>query len=418
MEKKKKYHKNYKFTYIKTTLFALFICLLFIDGYTPFEKTGENYFHVKVNGQDVGTVGERDRAEELLIQARRSIASRSNELVFMEADLELAGEEVLWGVVDDEKDVLARMETVLEGGIIQTMHRSYTVKVNDYIVNLSGLDEVTQLLQAAINKYDSEGKFAVELTYDTGREFSVLTTSVKDVSIHEDTDEMSGMCGGIAAVLAAVYSEDVTSREKNFGDYQLGIQTMDFEQKVEVVEAYLPETLLTPVEEATNRVIMEQETASIYEVVSGDTLSEIAIKVNIPMDKIIEMNDSLEDERTTLQIGQELVITVPEPELSVTRVEQNYYEEIYDAEVIIIDVDDWYTTQTEVLQQPSAGFRKVVANVSFVNTEGRSCHGSRTQDHEAWHEDTADLCKAYFRRQTYLQLRQEKCAEKGSQHLS
>ncbi len=367
MEKKKKYHKNYKFTYIKTTLFALFICLLFIDGYTPFEKTGENYFHVKVNGQDVGTVGERDRAEELLIQARRSIASRSNELVFMEADLELAGEEVLWGVVDDEKDVLARMETVLEGGIIQTMHRSYTVKVNDYIVNLSGLDEVTQLLQAAINKYDSEGKFAVELTYDTGREFSVLTTSVKDVSIHEDTDEMSGMCGGIAAVLAAVYSEDVTSREKNFGDYQLGIQAMDFEQKVEVVEAYLPETLLTPVEEATNRVIMEQETASIYEVVSGDTLSEIAIKVNIPMDKIIEMNDSLEDERTTLQIGQELVITVPEPELSVTRVEQNYYEEIYDAEVIIIDVDDWYTTQTEVLQQPSAGFRKVVANVSFVN---------------------------------------------------
>ena len=85
MEKKKKYHKNYKFTYIKTTLFTLFICLLFIDGYTPFEKTGENYFHVKVNGQDVGTVGERDRAEELLIQARRSIASRSNELVFMEA---------------------------------------------------------------------------------------------------------------------------------------------------------------------------------------------------------------------------------------------------------------------------------------------------------------------------------------------
>lgn len=367
MEKKKKYHKNYKFTYIKTTLFTLFICLLFIDGYTPFEKTGENYFHVKVNGQDVGTVGERDRAEELLIQARRSIASRSNELVFMEADLELTGEEVLWGVVDDEKDVLARMQEVLEGGIIQTMHRSYTVKVNDYIVNLSGLDEVTQLLQAAINKYDSEGKFAVELAYDTGREFSVLTTSVKDVSIHEDTDEMSGMCGGIAAVLAAVYSEDVTSREKNFGDYQLGIQTMDFEQKVEVVEAYLPENLLTPVEEATDRVIMEQETASIYEVVSGDTLSEIAIKVNIPMDKIIEMNDSLEDERTTLQIGQELVITVPEPELSVTRVEQNYYEEIYDADVIIIDVDDWYTTQTEVLQQPSAGFRKVVANVSFVN---------------------------------------------------
>ena len=142
---------------------------------------------------------------------------------------------------------------------------------------------------------------------------------------------------------------------------------MDFAEEVEIVEAYLPENRLTSLEEAVNLVIMEQETASIYKVQQGDTLSEIAITVNIPIDKIVEMNDSLSDESTTLQIGQELVITVPEPELSVTRVEQNYYEEIYDAEVVVINVDDWYTTKTEILQQPSAGFRKVVADVSFVN---------------------------------------------------
>ena len=136
---------------------------------------------------------------------------------------------------------------------------------------------------------------------------------------------------------------------------------------MEIVEAYLPESLLTPVETATERVIMEQETPDIYEVVKGDTLSEIAIKVNIPMDRIVEMNDSLEDTNTTLQIGQQLVITVPEPELSVTKVEQRFYEESYDAEVQIIDVDTWYTNQTEVLQQPSAGFRKIVANVTFVD---------------------------------------------------
>lgn len=115
------------------------------------------------------------------------------------------------------------------------------------------------------------------------------------------------------------------------------------------------------------QVVKEQETAGIYKVVAGDTLSEIAIKVNIPIDRLVEMNDSLENENTTLQIDQELVITVPEPELSVTRVEQNYYEEIYDAEVQIIDVDTWYTNQTEIVQQPSAGFRRVVADVSFVN---------------------------------------------------
>ena len=79
------------------------------------------------------------------------------------------------------------------------------------------------------------------------------------------------------------------------------------------------------------------------------------------------MNDSLEDENSMLHIGDELLITVPEPELSVTRVEEEYYEEIYDADVIYIDNDNWYTTDTVVRQQPSAGFRKVVANVSYVN---------------------------------------------------
>jgi murein DD-endopeptidase MepM/ murein hydrolase activator NlpD len=47
--------------------------------------------------------------------------------------------------------------------------------------------------------------------------------------------------------------------------------------------------------------------------------------------------------------------------------EENYYEEIYDADIIYIDRDDWYTYQTNVIQQPSAGFRKIVADVYYVN---------------------------------------------------
>lgn len=370
MKKKNRSYKKYKFTYIKTTLFTLFICLLFVKGYTPFTSSGDNLFHVTVNGQDVGTVEQKEKAEELLIQARRNIASQSSELVFMEAELSVEGEEILWGHVDDEQDVLERMETVLRGDVIETMQRSYTLKVNDYMVNLASLDEVQQLLQAAIDKYNAEGGFRVGLVYDANREFSVLAPVVEsDADSEADGEEIDYSRGGIASVLAQSYTEPAVNGELGFEDYELGILSMDFAQKVEVVETYLPESLLTPLEEATNRIIMEQEMPSIYEVKSGDTLSEIAITVNIPMDRIVEMNDSLEDENTTLQIGQQLIITVPEPELSVTRVEQRFYEESYDAEVEIIDVDTWFTNQTEVLQKPSAGFRKVVANVSYVDNK-------------------------------------------------
>lgn len=370
MKKKNRSYKKYKFTYIKTTLFTLFICLLFVKGYTPFTSSGDNLFHVTVNGQDVGTVEQKEKAEELLIQARRNIASQSDEMVFMEAELSVEGEEILWGHVDDEQDVLERMETVLRGDVIETMQRSYTLKVNNYMVNLASLDEVQQLLQAAIDKYNAEGGFHVGLAYDANREFSVLAPAVEsDADSEEDGEEIDYSRGGIASVLARSYTEPAVDGEMGFEDYELGILAMDFAQKVEVVETYLPENLLTPLEEATNRIIMEQEMPSIYEVKSGDTLSEIALTVNIPMDRIVEMNDSLEDVNTTLQIGQQLIITVPEPELSVTRVEQKYYEESYDAEVEIIDVDTWFTNQTEVLQKPSAGFRKVVANVSYVDNK-------------------------------------------------
>ena len=134
-----------------------------------------------------------------------------------------------------------------------------------------------------------------------------------------------------------------------------------------MVEAYLPESELTDVQSAINEVTKEEEKNDVYEVVSGDTLSEIAIKVNIPMDKLIEMNESLEDENSMIRPGDELIITIPEPKLAVIRQEEMYYEEDYEAEVIYIDNDDWYTTDTKVLQEPSAGHRKVVAIVTFEN---------------------------------------------------
>lgn len=65
MKKLTSYSKRVKYTYVKTTLVTIFVSLFFLKGYTAFEKTGENYFHVFLNGTEIGTVGEADRAEQL-----------------------------------------------------------------------------------------------------------------------------------------------------------------------------------------------------------------------------------------------------------------------------------------------------------------------------------------------------------------
>ncbi len=367
MKNKKRYHKKLKFTYINITMLVLFGCLLYFKGYTPYKQTGDNLFHVRVNGQEVGVIGQSERAEELLSQARRNVAMGSEELLFMEAELELTGEAALWGEADDEESVLRNMEGVLRASIQPSMHRSYTVKINENILNMGSVEEVQQLLQAAIDKYDTEGKFSVKLVYDTNREFGVLTTNVVNrESETEDTDN-SYLGAGIQNFFSEISGVVETEEEKDFDDYELGTLGMDFSEKIVAVETYLPKEQLTPLEDAINLIVMEQEMPSIYEVVAGDTLTAIAIKVNLPMEQIVEMNDILEDVNTTLHIGDKLLITVPEPELSVTRVEERYYEEVYDAEIKYIENPKWYTSRVEVRQQPHAGFRKVVARVTYVN---------------------------------------------------
>lgn len=368
MRKNKISHKKYKFTYINVTASVLFAGLLFVKGYTPYQESEENLFHIRVNGREVGALGDKALADDLLQQARRNVVSFSDELVFLETEMTIAGETVLWGEVDPEEEVLRKMEEALRADILETMHRAYTLKINEYIINLGSIEEVRQLLQAAVNKYDSEAKFEVELAYDREREFGVYTASIVDPADQEADKGQSYTEAGVQSFFTETYVEEDVTEEKDFGDYDLGILCMNFFEEVEVAEAYLPASQITGLEEAVNLVIMEQETPSIYEVVSGDTLSEIALKVNIPMDTIVEMNpDVLENVNSTLHIGDKLVITVPEPELSVTRVEQRFYEESYDAEIIYIDNDAWYTTDVVERQAPSAGFRKVVAEVSFLN---------------------------------------------------
>ena len=141
MRKLTSYSKRVKYTYVKTTLATLFVSLFFLKGYAAFEKTGENYFHVFLNGNEIGTVGEAGVAEQLLQEARRNIASQSDTMVFMDADLKLVGEEVLWGTLSDEDAMLTAMQEELESSIRETSHRSYTMKVNEYMVNLASVDD-------------------------------------------------------------------------------------------------------------------------------------------------------------------------------------------------------------------------------------------------------------------------------------
>ncbi len=367
-----KYTKGLKFTYIYGVLLVLFVGMLVLadaEKYVPDVVLHETVYHMSINGEEVGIVEDVEEAEKWLIQVRRDIASKSTELVFMDFTTEFRPEEMAFGVVDEEELVKARIAQELQGTMIETMSRSYSVKVNEYMANLSSVEEVNALLEAAISPYDTEDNFDIELVRDNSRELNVLVAQIVENIEEEEPEQKVFLNGGISEQLDQMFAEYEPEEEKSFEDYELGLSGIGFSEEIEIVEAYLSKNQIKPLDVAVQELTQEQEEQQIYEVESGDTLSEIAIKVNIPMEDIVAMNDSLESVNSMLQIGQELIITVPKPELSIVHHQVNYYEEIYDAPVVYVDNDDWYTHQTVVLQQPSAGFRKVIVDETYVNNK-------------------------------------------------
>ncbi len=372
MKKFTKFHRQIVISYLKTGLLAMIVSFFLLPNYIKVTRDGNTIYTVFLNDKQVGTVSDVSSLEEYLEQSRRELAKESEDMVFVDTDLQITGQEKYFGLTDSKSKVKEQMLRILEESIKTTRKRAYTLKINEFTVNLATSEEVRELLQAAIRQYDTDGKYYVELVLDPTRELNVLTTAVKTTEekiIEEEKEGAMDFQAGVGLALSEMLSDIRLEQKRDFADYELGLMDIAFGDDVEIVETYLTDKELTPLNDAIDLATKNQEMQAVYEVVSGDTLSEIALKTNLPMEAIIEMNENLEDENSTIRVGDELVITVPEPELSVLHKEEVYYEEDYEAEIEYVYNDGWYTTESQVLQQPSAGHRKVVSIVSYRNED-------------------------------------------------
>lgn len=364
-----RYYKRLRVSFLRTAIFAAFFYVLFLPNLVQPYEAGDNFFTLFINGDEIGSTDSQEKINTLITRARRAAAGDSTEINYMQLDLEVEAKEVIFGEIDRDKVLLERITAAMEESSAQMLQRAYTVKIHDYSVNLASSEEVITLLEEALDKYDTGNRYGVKLILDPTRELSVLTAQVVKNEEKEEEGIPAFWKGGIENYFDEIFKDVDSGIEGDFEDYEYGLMSMDFAENVEIVEAFLLQEELTPLADAIEQVTKEQEVNVTYEVVAGDTLSRISQKTNIPLDKIIELNESLENENSTIRIGEELIVTIPEPELSVVRTEQEYLEEAYDAEVIYIDNDDWYTTDEVTRQEPSTGFRKVVAQITYRNSK-------------------------------------------------
>ena len=365
----KQFKRSMEFYFMTVSMAVFALSLFLLPNYVPFGNEEDNLFHVILNGEEVGVVDSEDEAREYLIQARREIAGTSDEMLFINAELEIEGEHVFWGETDSARDVIDSMKKVLSKYELLTYEHCYSIRIGEYIFNMGSVEEIEELLNSVLEVYDSEKEYIVSIYADNSREvnaltYTVLTTVEQEEKEQKEEQQATLPSAGIELTFSDWFESVDPVSGLDFEDYALGLQSISFGEEIEIAETYLPSSQITSVEKAIEDLTGSVEKETTYEVQDGDSLSVIAENYGLTTEELVEIN-GLSGTDAIIRPGDVLQVTVSEAKLTVVYTTQEYYEEDYYADTQYVENDSWYTTKSEVVQEASAGHRRVIALVTY-----------------------------------------------------
>lgn len=314
-------------------------------------------YELLINGKSIGVVESREEAVAAYENARLTLNSQLDTLTLLDAEVTYEPVRVKKSEVQSQSELAQNVYNELADSLIWDKTLAYTVKINDYTVTLGSEAEVLELLEQVQGNYDTEDEFIVELASENKEEVGALTTNVLNASKTANNPDILASAdenGNIA----------VADGDANVGED--GILSVEFQEDIEVIATYAIDEQLTDVQTAYEEITKEQANNEIYQVQSGDSLWGIADMYGMSIDDLLAMNNGLELDSNIL-IGDQLVVSVPKPELSVVVQEQTTYTEDYEAEVQYIDNDSKYVGDNTVIQEAQTGNRTVTAIVSYNN---------------------------------------------------
>ena len=359
--------------------FASCFCMMLV---TPFigEQFGfaNSFSNIYLDGEYIGSIKDPANVENLLLDARLALAKEQQTMMLAEVDCYYTPVEEMFSNSMSEKELYDILYNHLKNATVDIQH-AYMMKIGTYTVYLDTIEDVYKVLDLAKEKFDPYGLFQVNIIADNEREINMYTAELISSDFQVQNIETVGIRISQLQLTDVLHKDQEETLEESFGEENTeedktpptdpngdGLKRMYFGEKVEISEAYVSKELVTNPEEAADQITKESQKNEIYEVRSGDTLSTIANGHGLYVKEVLALNSGL-SENTVLQIGDEIIITVPQPELTVMTVEQSTYEEEYFGEVEYVYNDDWYTTKSVVLQEEVAGYHEVTAMITKRN---------------------------------------------------
>lgn len=358
MKKLTRHHKKLNIIYVMTGIIACFIIMFAFPWVGSALSEDSGYYVLKLDGEEIGAAPTKEIIEEAVLNARLKLNEEADSIVYVEPAIEIVEENKLFGTMEMEENIEQKIYNTLKDSSGLTKTQAYVVSIDGFTVTLENKEDIVKLLDAAKAKFDPNSEFEVDLSETSEGVFSAVTYSITKIAKVEN-DAVTVMASQDASVPVET---DPTSGEND------GLLSLAFGEQIEILETCVDAESILTLEEAINEVTKESESNQIYEVQSGDSLSVIASKYSISLEKLLSINPGL-SATSIIGIGDQITVTVPEPELSVLVTEEKTYEEAYNSDVVYIDDNTMYKGQQVVIDQGTEGYRKVTADITYKNGE-------------------------------------------------
>lgn len=301
-------------------------CIMVIPTVVSLGKAAAQYYQIMAGGRAYGCYSTSEDAAKELNQVRKELAKQQTLPAMTDVSCSIVPVERSIRT-SSEGSVQKELYQVMQKNMDQTVQEAYIIKVNETILTVASEEAVLTALESIKNQYDTQNCYAVTLESDENQDCLVPVFSAREGA-----------------------------------DVQ-GMEAIGFEQEVKIVHGYVNQSEICEPEAAAAALTKELETPTVYTVEKGDCLSIIAEKHGMKTMQLMELNQLTDSEY--INVGDELVVTVPQPEISVWYKIRSAYEEEYNAQVQYRDNDSWYTGTEVVLQEGTPGRRQVVADIMY-----------------------------------------------------
>lgn len=352
-----RYNRRIKLTLIKAMSVTCLFCLFYIpimqnNGFS----NNVGYYTVVLDGKELGAVNSIEEANRAFTNARYRLSNESDSILYMNPEFSVYEQSRLVGTRMSADDIEETIYENLASSIVDVESQTaYTVRIDDFTVTVANKDAVIKLIEGTKKNYDANNEFQVTLKTEDANASEYSVNMIKSGIGSNDNDIVSATLNGTSS---SPVTQGTTAAD--------GLTEIAFSQNVVVSPTTASDSSIMSVEDALAAITKEKEQKTVYKIQEGDCLSKIASVNNLSIKQLCALNAGL-TENSVLMPGDQLIITVPTPELSVVTTERVTYEEDYNADVKYVDNNSMYRGTSNVIQEGSSGHRIVTADVSRVN---------------------------------------------------